>query len=270
MRPHRPRSRWTCPRTTPQSLDGQAPGILEAMPASPAQRTIIAPSVLAADFSRLADELDSIGNADWVHLDVMDGHFVPNLSFGLPVCSALRPQTDKHLDVHLMIDDPQRWAKDYADFDSVTFHLEAVGSVEAAVALAAELRSRGTSAGVAIKPGTPVEGLLEHLDCFDLVLVMSVEPGFGGQEFMPEVLGKVQALRERIDADRLSTLIEIDGGIKPATAGVSAQAGVDVYVAGSSVFAHDDRRAAIDALRDSIGDALTGAGDSTAPSAGSQ
>ena len=221
------------------------------MPNPRTSRTpLIAPSILAADFSALASEIGRVPNADWLHIDVMDNHFVPNLSFGLPVAKSLLPHTDKHLDVHLMIENPEKWAEDYADdFQSVTFHLEAVADVDAAIALADKLRGHGTAAGISIKPNTPVEPLLDHLDKFDLVLVMSVEPGFGGQKFMPEVLEKVRALRSRIDELGLDTLIEIDGGIGPETAAESAAAGVDVYVAGSSVFGKEAPAAAVDEIR---------------------
>lgn len=213
------------------------------------RQPLIAPSILAADFADLTTSVAEVPGADWLHIDVMDGHFVPNLSFGLPVADAVRGISDKFLDVHLMIEDPARWAPDYAAFGNVTFHLEAVADVDAAVALAGVLRDAGTRAGVSIKPGTPVEPLLDHLADFDVVLVMSVEPGFGGQSFMPEVLDKVRALRSRIDADGLDTLVEIDGGIGPDTIGDSAAAGVDVYVAGSSVFGADGPEARIDELR---------------------
>ncbi|RAV34103.1 ribulose-phosphate 3-epimerase [Corynebacterium heidelbergense] len=213
------------------------------------QQTLVAPSILAADFAFLARDIAAVPSADWLHIDVMDAHFVPNLSFGLPVATAVQPHTDKHLDVHLMIADPQRWAEDYADFDSVTFHLEAVDSLAAARELAAQLRASGTLAGISVKPDTPVDPLLDHLADFDLVLVMSVEPGFGGQKFRPEVLGKVRALRERIDREGLATLIEIDGGIGAETAAQAAAAGVDVYVAGSSVFGAPDPDAAVQQIR---------------------
>lgn len=222
------------------------------------RQPLIAPSILAADFGHLADEIARVPRADWLHIDVMDAHFVPNLSFGLPVAEAVRSATDTFLDVHLMIEDPARWAPDYAAFGNVTFHLEAVADVDAAVALAATLRAAGTRAGVSVKPGTPVEPLLDDLAAFDTVLVMSVEPGFGGQSFMPEVLDKVRALRSRIDEEGLTTVVEIDGGITPETAAPAAEAGVDVFVAGSSVFGSEDPAAQIEAIRAS---AAAAAGD---------
>lgn len=199
------------------------------------QSPIIAPSILSADFSKLGEEITSLPHASWFHVDVMDGHFVPNLSFGIPILKATRQATDKTLDCHLMIDDPDRWALDYAaaGADSVTFHIEAAHTP---VDLARRLRGAGVQAGVSIKPGTSIDEIIPMIEEFDLILVMSVEPGFGGQKFMPEVLGKVHALREIIDSRKLSTLIEIDGGIDPNTIGSAAEAGVDAFVAGSAVY----------------------------------
>lgn len=224
------------------------------------QKTIIAPSILAADFFHLGEDIASVSTAPWLHIDVMDNHFVPNLSFGMPVAQALVGRTEQHLDVHLMIEDPARWAPQYAqDFDSVTFHLEAVDSIDIACDLAHELRSAGTLAGISVKPNTPIDSLLPRLAEFDLVLVMSVEPGFGGQKFMPEVLEKVRILRHTIDSEALDTLIEIDGGIGVDTAAESAAAGVDVYVAGSSVFGADDPAQAVEKIYRSAETARTNA-----------
>ena len=212
---------------------------------------IISPSILAADFSRLGHQISAISNADWIHVDIMDGHFVPNLSFGPGITSTVNGLTDQHLDVHLMIEHPEKWAQTYieAGADCVIFHVEAMESEAAVVELARDLRSQGVMAGISIKPKTPVEPWLEILEEIDLVLVMSVEPGFGGQKFMPEMLDKARALRAAIDERGLKTLIEIDGGIDATTITQAAAAGVDAFVAGSAVFKHADSGRAVDELR---------------------
>lgn len=209
---------------------------------------IIAPSILAADFSRLGEEVRAVHNADWIHVDIMDGYFVPNLSFGPDITRTVDKVTDQHLDVHLMIENPEKWVDAYIDAgaDCVIFHVEAT---EDHVALAKHLRDKGVKAGFSLKPGTPIEPYLADLEHFDLVLVMSVEPGFGGQSFMPDQLAKVRALREAIDANSLDTLIEIDGGISEKTIEQAAEAGCDAYVAGSAVYGKDDPAAAVDELR---------------------
>jgi ribulose-phosphate 3-epimerase len=209
---------------------------------------LIAPSLLAADFARLADEAAAVPNADWLHVDVMDNHFVPNLTIGLPVVEALRAATDLPLDCHLMIDDPDRWAPPYAEAGArnVTVHVEAAHDP---VRLARTLRAAGSLAGLAVKPGTPVEPYLDLLREYDTLLVMTVEPGFGGQEFIAEVLPKVRLARNRIESGHLRLFVEVDGGINAETIVAAAEAGADVFVAGSAVYAADDPARAVDALR---------------------
>ena len=211
-------------------------------------RPMIAPSILSADFARLADEVAAVAGADWLHVDVMDGHFVPNLTLGLPVVESLLRVTDIPMDCHLMIDDPGRWAPGYAEAGAynVTFHAEATDDP---AAVARDIRAAGAKAGLSVKPGTPLEPYLEILRSFDTLLVMSVEPGFGGQSFIPEVLGKVATVRRLVDSGELRILVEIDGGINAETIEAAAEAGVDCFVAGSAVYSAADPAAAVAALR---------------------
>ncbi|APT84822.1 ribulose-phosphate 3-epimerase [Corynebacterium aquilae DSM 44791] len=216
---------------------------------------IIAPSILACDFSRLAEEVQAVSSAGWIHVDVMDGHFVPNLSFGADIVAATRRSTDKILDVHLMIENPEKWVQNYIDAgaDCVIFHVEATNDP---VALADSLRERGVRAGISVKPGTPIEDYLGDLEHFDLVLVMSVEPGFGGQSFMPDQVEKVATLRREIDARGLNTIIEIDGGISAKTIEQAAAAGCDAFVAGSAVYKADNPDAEVVRLHELASAAL--------------
>ncbi|WP_425846207.1 ribulose-phosphate 3-epimerase [Agrococcus sp. TSP3-2-1] len=209
----------------------------------------IHPSILSADFVNLERDLDRIRDADGVHVDVMDAHFVPNLTFGLPMVQRITEVTELPIDVHLMIDDPDTWAPEYAirGVESVTFHAEATND---GVALARELRARGTRAAIALKPGTAVDAVLEHLREFDMVLVMTVEPGFGGQSFMADMMPKLVELRARADEAGIELALQVDGGITADTLPIAAAAGADVFVAGSAVYGHDDVAARIGALRD--------------------
>ncbi|CAM2933899.1 ribulose-phosphate 3-epimerase [Saccharomonospora xinjiangensis] len=215
---------------------------------------MIAPSILSADFARLGAEIDAVagsgdGRADWVHVDVMDNHFVPNLTIGLPVVESLREHTGLPLDCHLMIEDPDRWAPGYAEAGAhnVTVHVEAAHDP---VMLAKNLRAAGAKAGLAIKPGTPIEDYLDTLKHYDTLLVMSVEPGFGGQSFIPDVLDKVRTARRLVDTGHLTLLVEIDGGINADTIEQAAEAGVDCFVAGSAVYGAGDPAKAVAALRE--------------------
>jgi ribulose-phosphate 3-epimerase len=218
---------------------------------------MIAPSLLSADFARLGEESQRVADADWLHFDVMDAHFVPNLTFGLPVLQAVQAVSPVPLDCHLMIDDPARWAPGYAEAGArnVTVHAEACTDARA---VARDLRAAGALAGLALKPGTALEDYLDVLPDFDTLLVMSVEPGFGGQSFIPEVLAKVRTARKLVDTGHLTLLVEIDGGINADTIEQAAEAGVDMFVAGSAVYGADDPSKAIAALRAQAAAAMSG------------
>jgi len=218
----------------------------------------ISPSILAADFANLERELGRIHGADWAHIDVMDGHFVPNLTLGLPVVEALAAVSSVPLDVHLMIEEPDRWAPQYAEAgaQSVTFHVEAADDV---VATARSIRAAGARAAIAVKPDTAFEDYADILDEVDMVLVMTVEPGFGGQSFMADQMSKVARVREAVDRAGLPVWIEVDGGVSADTIGTCAQAGADVFVAGSAVYGQDDPAAAVESLRAAARHACGGA-----------
>ena len=209
---------------------------------------LISPSILAADFANLERELARIASADYAHVDVMDNHFVPNLTLGLPVVERLVAVSPIPVDTHLMIEDPDRWAPAFAEAGaaSVTFHVEAA---RAPVRLARELRRKGARAGMALRPATDVEQYLDLLPELDLLLLMTVEPGFGGQEFLDAMLPKIRRARQAVSAAGLDVAIQVDGGVSAATIERAAEAGANVFVAGTAVYGVEDAAAAVADLR---------------------
>ncbi|RTZ99159.1 MAG: ribulose-phosphate 3-epimerase [Deltaproteobacteria bacterium] len=216
---------------------------------------IIAPSILSADFSRLGEDVLAVekAGADWIHVDVMDGHFVPTITLGPLVTSAVHGVTTLPLDVHLMIETPERYVDDFAKAGAslISVHVEACTHLNSTLA---QIRNAGAQAGVVLNPATPLSAIDWVLEFVDLVLIMSVNPGFGGQQFIPNTLSKIRALRRIIDDRELAVLIEVDGGVNLSTIADVALAGADVFVAGSAIFGSEDYQRTIDAFRDKIKD----------------
>jgi len=212
-----------------------------------------APSLLSCDFSKMGEEIQRVdkAGADWIHLDVMDGHFVPNLTIGPAIVSAVRPYTKLPFDVHLMIDYPLDYIDSFADAgaDIITFHVEAKSDIKKTID---KIKARGIKPGLVIKPKTPAEAVYEYLDEVYVILVMTVEPGFGGQSFMADMLPKVTAIKEECARRGLDVLVEVDGGISEKTAPAAAKAGVDVCVSGTGIFKAKDTAAAIAAIKKGI------------------
>lgn len=234
--------------------DGELPrlndGERSSIPRTMAQKLLIAPSILSADLARLGAEIADVeaAGADYIHVDVMDGHFVPNITWGAPIVAAARSVTQLPLDVHLMIENPERFIEDFAEAgaDLIGIHIEIDHHAHRTLN---RIRELGKKSCITLNPQTPISSIEHVLDCVDQVLLMSVNPGFGGQKFIAGVLPKIRALRNLIDERGLTVDIEVDGGISPETAAAVISAGANVLVAGAAIFKHPDRRAQIDAIR---------------------